>query len=296
MFRLYADLTKFGIVIFVLLTALAGYLQGFVVEFEFSWQSFVRFMAGVYFISSGSLALNQVQEFKLDRSMNRTAKRPIASGRMTPWAGGILAVTYLLIGSDLLVQVNALTALLGWVTVILYNGFYTYWWKPKWVFAALPGAIPGALPVLMGYTAQTNSLAQIEGWYLFTLLFLWQMPHFWLLAIRYRDDYSSGQVPTLPVAKGFLATLLQIRLYNLLYIGVALLSPWFIYSRWAYLGLTIPTSLLGLFLMRRYNVNSETDRKAWFTFFMWANLSVLVYLFAPAIDRWQLIMSAFQLD
>jgi protoheme IX farnesyltransferase len=294
MFRIFSDLTKFGIVIFVLLTGLAGYLQGFVVENVFDFEHFIKFMGGLYFLSSGSLALNQVQEWRLDQKMNRTAKRPIASGKIKPLAGAILALSFIAIGSDLLLKTNFLSFVLGWVTLILYNGFYTLWWKKKWSYAAIPGAIPGALPALMGFVAQTGNIWVKEGWYLFLILFLWQMPHFWLLAIRYQNDYKAGDVPTLPVTLGFEATWLQIRLYTLSYIGVAVGSPWFLEARWAYIVLTIPVSILGFLLMQKYH--RDNSKRNWFWFFMWANLSILVYLFAPAIDRWQLIMSAFRLN
>lgn len=294
MFKIYADLTKFGIVIFVLLTGIAGYLQGFVVESAFDLSKMAYFLGGLYFISSGSLALNQVQEWRLDQTMNRTAKRPIASGRIKPVAGAILSVTFIVIGSDLLLKCNFLTFMLGWISVILYNGFYTLWWKKKWAYAAIPGAIPGALPVLMGYVAQTGDLWAREGWYLFLILFLWQMPHFWLLAIRYQEDYKIGNIPTLPVTFGFDATWLQIRLYNLLYISIAIATPWFLDAKWAYLLLTVPVSVIGIYVMYQYSKSNTGNN--WFRFFIWANLSVLVYLFAPAIDRWQLIMSAFRLS
>lgn len=294
MFKIFSDLTKFGIVIFVVLTGLAGYLQGFVVERPFDLVHLAYFMAGLYFISSGSLALNQVQEWRLDQKMKRTEKRPIASGKIKPLAGAVLAVSFIAIGSDLLLKAHVLAFVLGWVTIILYNGFYTLWWKRTWAYAAIPGAIPGALPVLMGYVAQTGDLWGSDGWFLFLILFLWQMPHFWLLAIRYQEDYKSGAIPTLPVTLGFDVTWLQIRLYNLLYIGVAVATPWFLEARWGYLGLTLPMSIAGIWFMHQYG--KTRIRRDWFLFFMWANLSVLVYLFAPAIDRWRLIMSAFSLS
>jgi len=294
MFKTFSDLTKFGIVIFVLLTGLAGYFQGFVVEGTFNFMQFICFVGGLYFISSGSLALNQVQEWRLDRRMSRTSKRPIASGKIKPLAGAILALSFIAIGSNLLLKVNFLSFLLGWITIIFYNGLYTLWWKRRWAYAAIPGAIPGALPVLMGFVAQTNDLSAKEGWFLFLILFLWQMPHFWLLAIKYQDDYKSGDVPTLPVRLGFDITWLQIRLYIHVYIGVAMATPWFLEASWAYLLITVPISILGLALMQYYH--KLKSQRAWFILFMWTNISVLAYLYAPAVDRWRLIMSAFQID
>ena len=197
MFKIYSDLTKFGIVVFVVLSGLAGYATSFAMEVGFDWLHLLRFIGGIFFLSSGSLALNQVQEYKMDQLMPRTAKRPVASGKIKPAAAGILAVAFLVIGSDLLFKTSVMAGYLGWATVILYNGVYTYWWKPKWVFGAVPGAIPGALPVTIGYAANNPDILNLDSVYLFLIMFLWQMPHYWALALKFKDDYAKGGVPTL---------------------------------------------------------------------------------------------------
>lgn len=286
MFRLLNQLTKFGIVIFVLLTGIAGYMMGFVVEAPFDWMHFLKFIGGLYFLSSGSLALNQVQEYKLDQKMPRTANRPIASGKLTPMAGGILSVAFLFAGSHLLFEVSVLSAILGWATVILYNGVYTYYWKPKWVYAAVPGAIPGALPVSIGYAATNPDIWNSESIYLFLIMFLWQMPHFWALALRFKDDYRSGDVPTLPAALGVEKTLYQMVLYTYVYVGLAIASPWFIQTGWFYLLLVIPISMLVFWETRKfYKTKGE---KGWLRYFMLVNISVLFYVFVPVLDKWNL--------
>src|SRR6185437_16687128 len=93
-------------------------------------------------------------------------------------------------------------AVLGLLAVLSYNGLYTLWWKRRWSYAAIPGAIPGALPILMGHYAAAGHLGAPAGIYLFLLLFFWQMPHFWVLALRFRADYEKGDFPTLPVTHG----------------------------------------------------------------------------------------------
>ena len=95
MFKTFSQLTKFGIVIFVLLAGVAGYATGFFIETPFDYKHLITFIGGLYFLSSGSLALNQVQEWKLDQKMPRTQNRPIASGKIKPMAGGILAFAML---------------------------------------------------------------------------------------------------------------------------------------------------------------------------------------------------------
>lgn len=286
-FKLYTTLTKIGIVIFVLFATLAGYVTGFPAENHFNLNHLLMTLLGVYCLSSGSLALNQVQEYKLDQKMPRTAKRPVASGKVTPMAAGSLALGLLISGIYLLALSSTLALVLGLLTVILYNGVYTYIWKPKWIYAAVPGAIPGALPVSIGYAAINENLFNSESFYLFLILFLWQMPHFWALALRFKNDYANGGVPTLPVALGMEKTLFQMGMYTLLYVGVALASPFFLHTSWVYILLVVPLSMKLLLEFRKYyRTGGETG---WFRYFMWVNASVLVYLFVPAMDKWSFL-------
>lgn len=287
MFRTYADLTKFGIVIFVVLSGVAGYATSFAVENTFSWLHFLSLVGGLFLLSSGSLALNQVQEIKIDQSMPRTAQRPIASGKIKPAAAGVLSAAFLLIGSDLLFRVSVTAGILGWATVILYNGFYTLWWKPKWIFAAIPGALPGALPVTIGYAANDPRILSADSIYLFLILFLWQMPHFWCLAVRYKDDYEKGGVPTLPAALGIHKTLLHMGLWTFLYVIVAIASPWFVQASWIYLLLVGPFSFK--ILQEFFRFYQSGGKARWLAFFMWVNVSVLVYLYVPVIDKWSFL-------
>ena len=290
MWKLYADLTKFGIVIFVVLTGLAGYATSFQFENPFVWQHLATLLGGLYFLSSGSLALNQVQEYKIDRLMPRTQKRPIASGKLKPAAGLILAVTYLLIGSGMLAEISLLSLGLGWLTVVLYNGVYTYWWKPKWVFGAVPGAIPGALPVTIGYAANTDLIFNSESVYLFAILFLWQMPHFWCLALRFKNDYQAGMVPTLPAALGVRRTLYHMGLYIFLYAGLAIASPWFVNASWMYILFVVPFAVKVVWDF--FKLLRSEGEKGWLGFFLWTNTSVLVFLFVPVVDKWNFLFIA----
>lgn len=287
MFKTYADLTKFGIVVFSVIAGLAGYATGFLVEAAFDWRHFLSTLLGLYFLSSGSLALNQVQEWRLDQKMPRTAKRPIASGKIKPAAAGILAVLLLVVGSQLLFQANPVAGWVGLVSVFLYNVAYTMYWKRRWVFAAVPGAIPGALPVTIGYAAINPDIFNSESIYLFLIMFLWQMPHFWVLAIRYMDDYAAGGVPTLPVSLGIHRTLFHTGLYTYAYVGIAVAAPMFVHTSWLYLLLVFPFVFKLLQEFYRYYKSDAKER--WFAFFMWLNVSMLVFLFIPVIDKWNFL-------
>jgi len=187
-------------------------------------------------------------------------------------------------GVSILFFVKPLCAGLGLITVILYNGFYTKLWKMKSAFAAVPGAIPGAMPGVIGYTAVESNLFTIEAVYLFLIMFLWQMPHFWSLAIHYRHDYEKGGVPVLPLAIGKEGTLYHSGLYTLVYVGLALASPYFVSAGIFYLILVLPFSLKVLWEFFRF-YKSKDDR-AWLKFFLWINLSLTAFLIACVLDKW----------
>jgi protoheme IX farnesyltransferase len=286
-FKTFSSLTKFGIVIFVLLAGIAGYATSFQIENTFEIKHFLLFIAGLYFLSSGSLALNQVQEFKLDQKMPRTAKRPIASGQLKPAAGLILAITMLFIGINLLHELSSMAGYVSVASVILYNGFYTMYWKPKWVFAAVPGAIPGALPITIGYAVNNSDIFNSDSIYLFLIMFLWQMPHFWSIAIKYMEDYRLGGIPTLPVSLGVQKTLFHIGLYTFTYCGVATAAPFFLHTSWLYVALVFP--FVFMLLKEFFHMNRTGAREKWLAFFMWTNVSMLVFIFIPVIDKWSFL-------
>ena len=282
----YLNLTKFGIVVFVLISGVAGYAVSLPVGHTIDFSEPILLLLGLYFVSSGSFAINQAQEWKIDQKMNRTKERPVAMGLVAPWQAYLLGAFFVGFGVFLLYLLTPLTAALGLSTVLLYNVLYTMYWKRKWVFGAVPGAVPGAMPVVIGYSVHTANIFEPACLYLFLIMFLWQMPHFWCLAIRFKEDYQSGGIPVLPLAVGDERTIYHIGLYVFVYVGVALSSPWFLKANMMYLLIVAPLCLKVLFEFRKYMKNSTG--KAWLPFFLWVNLSVIVFLAVPVIDRWLL--------
>lgn len=282
--KTYLDLTKFGIVIFVLLSGLAGYAVSYPIGFALEmWQPILLFL-GLYLVSSGSFAINQAQEWKLDAKMPRTQGRPIPSGKVAPWQAYALGALYVIFGLFFLYLLSETSAVVALLTVVLYNGIYTLYWKRKWAFGAVPGAIPGALPVTIGYAVNQADIFSSESVYLFMIMFLWQMPHFWSLAIRYREDYEAGGFPVLPSIIGDERTRYHIGLYIFVYAAFALAAPWFINVDWFYLVLIVPFALKVIYEFWKYF--GTTDEKRWLPFFLWVNLSMLVFLAAPVFDKW----------
>lgn len=288
--RLFLDLTKSGIVVFVLISGLTGYALSSSPYQPWYLMHLALTLASLYFYSAGSFALNQAQEWKIDERMPRTTNRPIPSGRVSVGQAWWLGLSFIVLGAIAGYLVNPLVALLGFLTVLLYNILYTLYWKKKWAFGAVPGAIPGAMPVVIGYAANSDVLLQPELVYAFLIMFLWQMPHFWSLAIRFKDDYAKGGIPVLPVQIGTGPTLYHMGLYMFSYVGLAIASPWFTSAHFLYIFVVVPFALKILYEFFRY-YRSEAQKR-WLPFFLWTNLSVLVFLIAPVLDKWYGMYSA----
>ena len=284
---LYRELSKSGIVALVLISVLGGYLIGQPFDEPFSPAGLAITLAGVLFLASASSALNQLQERSIDADMPRTAKRPLPTGRLSLTEVTLFIATGLVLGLTLLATISWSVFWLGILAVASYNGFYTLWWKKHWAYAAIPGAIPGALPALIGHTAASGNLNSPGGIYLFSILFFWQMPHFWVLALRFRKDYELGRFPTLPVALGERVTVLQITLWCLAYVGLALLAPLFLKIGSLYLLLTLPMCGVLLWKLWRFTqAEAKSSGKAWLSFFLWVNFSLILFVGAAVVDLW----------
>jgi heme o synthase len=191
----YVTLTKPRIAVMALLAVAAGYFLGSADTWRF--EPFVFALAGTLLVAVGSSALNQFLETDTDRLMTRTADRPLPSGRLG--RGEVLAFglgTALAGVMVLALFVNGLTALLALGTLALYVLVYTPL-KRESALCTLVGAIPGALPPVMGYAAAAGRLDALAG-SLFVILFLWQFPHFLAIAWLYREDYSRAGLKMLP--------------------------------------------------------------------------------------------------
>ena len=281
-FKEYYTLSKMGIVIFALLTSSFSYILSLSDFSFFSLEKLVWFCVGFYFVCSGSFILNQTQEWKLDRKMRRTSSRPIPQGRLSVYQGCILSAFFLFAGFFLLLLIEPLTAGLAFSAVILYNLFYTLWWKKKLKYGAVLGAVPGAMPPVIGYSLGNSNLLEPQCVYLFLILFFWQMPHFWSLAIHYKEDYKTAGFPVLPVMSGSPWTLYQIGLYVLAYLGLALSSPLFLKTGLMYVFFLVPVACMIFYQFYKYFYNP----KNWLPFFLWINMSILVYFCVPVLDKW----------
>jgi protoheme IX farnesyltransferase len=192
-FRVLLTLTRFPVSLAVTFTAFTALLLSPV---DLTFASLIP-IAGIFLLASGASAFNQYQEWPYDEKMERTRKRPLPSRRITT-AEALRYSTMFIIGGMLLLLYYAppVCFLLGLGNLVWYNGVYTYL-KRKTAFAVVPGALTGAIPIFMGWTAGGGSLLAPEVLFLAFFIFLWQMPHFWLLTLKYGHEYRNAGFPVL---------------------------------------------------------------------------------------------------
>jgi len=192
----FCELIKARLTFLVLLTTLVGFYVGF--RGAMDYLLMLHTLLGTGLVASGAAALNQFLERQHDARMQRTEDRPLPSGRLPPdtalMFGGLSSAAGLI---DLALAVNLETSVLGAITLCSYLFIYTPLKRVTTLNTAI-GAVPGALPPLMGWTAARGEI-NVEGWSLFAILFFWQLPHFLAIAWMYRDDYAKAGFAMLPV-------------------------------------------------------------------------------------------------
>ena len=190
------ELTRMRLNLMVVLTTAMGFVMA--ADGAFPVALFFHTLIATALVACGSSVLNQVLEREIDARMKRTANRPLPAGRIDPDVALFLGVLLSVVGLVYLVlAVNLLTALLGALTLASYLFVYTPL-KPVSSLSTVIGAVPGAVPPVMGWAALRGDLG-LEAWALFGILFFWQIPHFLAIAWLYRQDYERGGLPMLPV-------------------------------------------------------------------------------------------------
>ena len=233
--KAYLGLTKLPIVlllVFTTVTAMVVAANGLPPVNIF----IATLIAGI-FAAGGSSALNQYIDRDMDAKMNRTARRPIPSGRVEPinaliFGLALIAGWMLILG----IFVNWFAAVLTLLGCIYYVVIYTMMLKRNTVVNIVIGGGAGAMPVLVGWAAVTGTLS-IEAWILFAIIFYWTPPHSWALAILVNKDYAAAGVPMMPVARGEDTTRLQILLYSIQLVAITLIPV---------IGLLMGVEMLGI--------------------------------------------------
>ena len=210
-------------------------------------------LTGGTLAAGGANALNMVIDRDIDAIMERTKRRPLVTGVMTPWAATLFAFSLEVVAFAVLaIWVNQLSAWLAMSATAFYVIVYTLWLKRRSRQNIVIGGAAGAVPVLIGWSAVTNSLAWTPV-LLFLVIFIWTPPHFWALAVRYRDDYAAANVPMMPVVASLRHTTLEILVYSVLMWALTVLIGPTAHLGWIYaLSATVLGGMFNFYALRLY--------------------------------------------
>jgi heme o synthase len=191
--KVFLELSKVKITVAVALTTITGYLL--------AGGSFDRYLIeptlGIFLLACGASAINHYQERDMDAKMERTRKRPIPSGKISPAGALIFALLLSVTGSALLYRGAGMLGMeLGLIALIWYNAIYTPL-KKKTAFAVVPGALIGSIPPLVGWVAARGHLGDPRAMFMAFFFFIWQVPHFWLLMLRFGEEYVKAGFPSI---------------------------------------------------------------------------------------------------
>jgi len=236
----FKEITKVRLSVSVVFSSIAGYLLG--VE-TVDYKTLLLLTFGGYFMVGASNAFNQIIEKDLDALMDRTKNRPIPAGRMSVTTAFIIATIFTVLGITILYTINPQTAMFGAISIFLYTCAYTPL-KTKTPLSVFVGAIPGAIPFMLGWVAATNDFG-IEPGTLFAIQFFWQFPHFWAIGWFLFEDYKKGGFFMLPTGKQNKGTAVQTIMYTIWTILVSII-PAFGFTGRLYL---TPISALIVFLL-----------------------------------------------
>ena len=283
----YFLLIKFTLSFMVVFSTVVSYLLAPNIRFDLL--QVLLLFAGGMLVTGSANAINQILEKDTDAMMMRTAKRPLASGRMTVNEAWIFVVVSAVLGCYIMYTFSLEAALLSLFSLLLYGFVYTPLKKINSI-AVLVGAIPGALPCLIGWVAsfgegQENSWT--GGWILFAIQFLWQFPHFWAIAWVAHKDYSAAGFKLLPSVKGPTKfTALQTIMYSVMMIPVGILPYYYqlsgMTSMWILLGCNLFMVFASIQLFRKMDVASA--RKVMFSSYFYLMI-VLLSLYADKVNN-----------
>jgi protoheme IX farnesyltransferase len=276
----FVILTKPIIVGLLLVTTFAGMVAG-----GQAWPSFsLAFwtLLGGALAAGGSGAINQYIDRDLDKNMQRTAKRPLAAGRMTPAEGlsfglGLSIVSFYILAG----YVNLLAAFLSLAGILYYVVLYSILLKKATVQNIVIGGGAGAIPPLVGWAAATGSLST-PALILFLIIFMWTPPHFWALAIVRRKDYEKAGVPMLPVIRGEAETRKQVLIYTVELVAVTFLLPLIGYTGAVYLLSAI--LLGGILLYYAWRVYKNAGNKVAWMMYRYSSMYLMFLFLALMVD------------
>jgi protoheme IX farnesyltransferase len=280
----FIDITKPGINASNLLATFTGYLLAAGFTGSFGLMVFIYAMTGTALVIAGGCTLNNFYDRDIDPLMKRTRTRAVPSGRMKPSTALIYGIILSVAGHlVLLFGVNLLTAVLGFIGFAVYLFIYTMWLKRTSTLNTVVGGISGAVPPVMGWVAVTGRL-DLAALALFLILFLWQPPHFFALAMRKSEEYRAAGIPMLPVVKGNSETKKQILIFTILLIPATILLFVTGAASWTFLVTAIILDLIYVVLAIR-GLSRKEDEDMWAKqMFLYSLFYLTVILLMMIID------------
>ncbi len=251
----YYLMTKPGIILGNLITVAAGFLLAS--KGQLYPALFLATLIGLAFIIASACVFNNYIDRHIDRKMKRTRTRPLAAGLISTYNAIVFAIILAIIGNAILFwYTNALTVAIANIGFFVYVVLYSLW-KSRTVYGTAIGSIAGAVPPVVGYCAVSNHF-DLGALILFTMLVLWQMPHFFAIAMYRFDDYRAAEIPVLPIKKGMLRTKIHMLAYIIGFIVIAALLTYFNYTGYIYFIVTVTLSLAWLALcIKGFNSHNE---------------------------------------
>lgn len=279
----FKEITKFRLAVSVVFSTIAGYLLACQ---SISYVTLLLLSIGGYCMVGASNVYNQIIERDLDAKMDRTHKRPLPSKRTSPKIAFILATVLTLLGLGILYSINEKTAFFGAISIFLYVSIYTPL-KTKTPFAVFIGAIPGAIPFMLGWVAATGKFG-VEAGMLFMIQFFWQFPHFWAIGWFLYDDYKKAGFFMLPTSNKDRKTTFHIITYTICTI-ISSVLPFFINTGKLKLSAysAVLMLFLGFFMLKKafvlYKTHQAKDaRKLMLASVLYITILQLVYV----LDKW----------
>ncbi len=253
----YYLLTKPGIILGNLITVAAGFLLAS--KGRMDLQLFFATLIGLAFIIASACVFNNYIDRPIDKKMERTKNRPLVTGLISGHNALAFGIILGIIGNVILyVYTNLLTVAVAAIGFFVYVFIYSLW-KRHTIYGTAIGSIAGAVPPVVGYCAVSNHF-DIGAGILFTMLVLWQMPHFFSIALYHFDDYKAAEIPTLPIKKGAFITKIHMVLYILGFIFAGIMLTVFHYTGYIYLIITISLSLMWLALCVKGFTTTTNDQ------------------------------------
>ena len=282
----YINLCKPKIVLLLTVTALVGMLLS--INFYSNILDGLASLLGFALLAGASAALNQIFDRETDKNMNRTKKRPLASGEISLFSALTFTVILLFVGSSLVLYFsNLMTLLITTFGFIFYSLIYTIYLKWATPQNIVIGGLSGALPPLIGWTAVNNDISLLPLT-LVLVIFLWTPPHFWPLAIDRLEEYKKEGVPMMPIAKGVSRTKKEMVVYAILLLAASLAPFFYGLTGYFYLISTTALNLYFIYLCIAYLNDRENELsmkifnfsvKYMFLFFLATYIDFLISLY-----------------